>query len=205
MELITPGVGPSIDWGVAGRPLAGEERSGDLHVVKQFDDGVLAAVIDGLGHGDGAADVAASAGEILDRYAAEPLEQLAARCHDGLRHTRGAVMGLARFAHDGSMTWLAVGDAEGVIVPDGAEETGIRTLPQHRGIVGLNLPVLHAESVDLSPGDAVIMSTDGVDPRGLRRGLLRFTPQWLATDILGRSARANDDALVLVIRYRGSA
>jgi phosphoserine phosphatase RsbX len=205
MELSALRVGPSIDWGVAGRPLAGEERSGDLHMVKQFDDGVLAAVIDGLGHGDGAADVAASAAQILDRYADEPLERLVTRCHDGLRHTRGVVLGLAMFAHEGSMTWLAVGDAEGVLVPVSGDEDGIRTLPQHRGIVGGNLPPLHAESVDLSPGDAVIMATDGVDPSGLRRGLLRFTPQWLATDILGRSARANDDALVLVIRYRGSA
>lgn len=205
MELIALHVGPSIDWGVAGRPLAGQERSGDLHVVKQFDDGALVAAIDGLGHGNAAADAAASAGEILDRYAAEPLERLVARCHEGLRHTRGVVMGLARFPHKGSMTWLAVGDAEGVFVPDGADEEGIRSLPQHRGIVGLNLPALHPVGVDLSPGDVVIMATDGVSPGGLRRGLLRSTPQWLATDILAKSARANDDALVLVVRYRGSA
>ena len=205
MELSTPRAGASIDWGVAGRPIAGEERSGDLHVVRQVDDGVLAAVIDGLGHGDGAADVAASAGEILGRYAAEPVEQLAARCHEGLRHTRGVVMGLARFAHEGSMMWLAVGDAEGVFVPGGADEKSIRTLPQHRGIVGGNLPPLHPVRVDLSPGDVVVMATDGVDPGGLRRGLLRSTPQWLATDMLAKSARAHDDALVLVIRYRGAA
>jgi phosphoserine phosphatase RsbX len=202
---LTLRLGPAIDWGVAGRPLAGQERSGDLHVVKEFDDGVLVAAIDGLGHGDLAADAAASAAEILDQYAAEPLERLVTRCHEGLRGTRGAVMALARIPRGGSMMWLAVGDVEGRFVPDGADEGSVRSLPQHRGIVGLNLPVLHAESVDLSPGDAVIMATDGIRPDGLRRGLHRATPQWLATDILAKSARPNDDALVLVVRYRGSA
>jgi negative regulator of sigma-B (phosphoserine phosphatase) len=198
-------LGPQIDWGVAGRPVAGEERSGDLHLVKEFDDGILVAAIDGLGHGDEAADAAASAAWILERHAAEPLEHLVTRCHEGLRRTRGAVMALARFPGRGSMMWLAVGDAEGRFVPDGADEGGIQSLPQHRGVVGLNLPVLHSEGFELSPGDAVIMATDGIHPGGLRRGLQRSTPQWLATDILAKSARANDDALVLVVRYRGSA
>jgi phosphoserine phosphatase RsbX len=205
MELNAPHVGSAIRWGVAGRPLAGEERSGDLHVVTELDDGMLVAIIDGLGHGDGAADAAASAGEILERHAAEPLELLVPRCHEGMRHTRGAVMGLARFHDAGSMTWLAVGDAEGVLVPEDADQSPIRSMPQHRGIVGRNLPMLRSVSFDLTPGDLVIMATDGVGADGLRRSLLRSTPQWLATDILARSARPNDDALVLVVRYGGTA
>jgi phosphoserine phosphatase RsbX len=195
---------PPIDWGLAARPLAGEERSGDLHVVSEFDDGALVVAIDGLGHGGPAADAAASAGEILQRHPAEPLERLVTRCHEGLRGTRGVVMALARFPHHGPMTWLAVGDAEGRLIPGGGDEQGIRSLPQHRGVAGLNLPALHAESFDLSPGDVVIMATDGIRPDGLRRELLRSTPQWLATDILAKSSRENDDALVLVVRYRGS-
>jgi phosphoserine phosphatase RsbX len=200
MELNRLDLGSTIDWGIAGRPLAGEQRSGDLHVVKQLDDGALVAVIDGLGHGGEAADAAASAGRILDEHAAEPLERLVPRCHEGLRSSRGAVMGLARFRGGGSMTWLAVGDAEGVLVPDGADEGRIRSLPQHRGIVGRTLPALRPVSFDLAPGDLVIMATDGVSADGLRRPLFHSTPQWLANDILARSARPNDDALVLVVR-----
>jgi negative regulator of sigma-B (phosphoserine phosphatase) len=200
MELNALDFDSTIEWGVAERPLAGEERSGDLHVVKQLDDGTLVAVIDGLGHGGEAAGAATAAAQILEQHAAEALELLVRRCHEGLRSTRGAVMGLARFHGSGSMRWLAVGDAEGVLVPGGADEGRIRSLPQHRGIVGRNLPALRPESFDLAPGDLVIMATDGINSEGLRRPLLRSTPQWLANDILARSARVNDDALVLVVR-----
>jgi hypothetical protein len=171
--------------------------------VQRFEGGVLVAAIDGLGHGDGAAETSAGAGRILEQHAEEPLERLMTRCHEGLRTSRGAVIGLARFLPTGSMHWLAVGDAEGVVVAGAENGDRVRSLPQHRGIVGLNLPPLRPEHVDLSEGDLV--ATDGVHPDGLRRGLARSTPQWLANDILARSARANDDALVLVVRYTGSA
>lgn len=204
MELNTRRLGTAIECGVAGRPLEGFERSGDLHVVAELDDGMLVAVIDGLGHGGAAADAAAVGGEIIARYASEPLARLLPRCHEAMRHTRGAVMGLARFHDAGSMTWLAVGDAEGLLVPDGADQSRIRSMPQHRGIVGSNLPVLHPVSFDLGPGDLVVMASDGVRADGLRRTLGRATPQWLANDILARSARPNDDALVVVVRYGGA-
>ena len=43
--------GPWIEWGVATRALPGQAESGDRHLVQRFPDGVLAAVVDGLGHG----------------------------------------------------------------------------------------------------------------------------------------------------------
>jgi phosphoserine phosphatase RsbX len=203
MELSPPPVRSPVEWGVAGRPLAGEQRSGDLHVVRELDDGVLLGVIDGLGHGDGAAEAASVAGDVLRGDASEPLDRLMARCHDALRHTRGAVVALAIVPHTGPMRWLAVGDAEGVLVPAGPGGTAIRHLPQHRGIVGRNLPPLRVEVFDLSALDVLLMATDGISIDGLSRGPVRATSQWLANNILARSARANDDALVLVARRRG--
>ena len=47
-----------IEWGVASRALPGETRSGDLHVVESFAGGALVAAVDGLGHGEEAADAA---------------------------------------------------------------------------------------------------------------------------------------------------
>ena len=48
--------------------MAGTE-SGDSHVVKPSPEGVLAAVIDGVGHGNEAADAARIAGNDADRFA----------------------------------------------------------------------------------------------------------------------------------------
>ena len=55
----------ALERGEAGEPLAGEERSGDLAVWAPYAGGALVAAIDGLGHGDAAADAAEVAGEQL--------------------------------------------------------------------------------------------------------------------------------------------
>ena len=51
-----------ICWGVAEAPMLEGTTSGDSHVLKPSAEGVLAAVIDGIGHGDEAADAARIAG-----------------------------------------------------------------------------------------------------------------------------------------------
>ena len=42
---------PWVEWGVAQITFEGQTVCGDLHLVKSFADGVLTAVVDGLGHG----------------------------------------------------------------------------------------------------------------------------------------------------------
>lgn len=54
----------TIEWSVAARPMAGQTVSGDRHVVQFFEQGVLLAVIDGVGHGNEAHAVAEIAAEI---------------------------------------------------------------------------------------------------------------------------------------------
>jgi hypothetical protein len=49
---------PCIEWDVAMRALAGQVVSGDQYLGKPFVNGVLVAVIDGLGHGEDAAAAA---------------------------------------------------------------------------------------------------------------------------------------------------
>src|SRR5437773_3945378 len=106
-----------IQWGVAMRTLSGERESGDLHVVKSAGPGVLAGVVDGLGHGAEAASAARAAVAVLDQHAHEPLLPLLQRCHRALLGTRGVVLSLLLFdGAAGSMTWLGVGNVEGVLL-----------------------------------------------------------------------------------------
>src|SRR5215472_796354 len=59
-------------WGVATRALPGQTVSGDLHLVKEFRDGALLAVVDGIGHGAEATAAAGLAVRILEAHAEEP-------------------------------------------------------------------------------------------------------------------------------------
>ena len=120
-----------VDWGVAERSLSGEVESGDRCLVKPFPGGVLVAAVDGLGHGPEAAAAAARAIGTLERHAQDSVVSLVRRCHESLQGTRGAVMSLASLsAAEGTMTWLGVGNVEGVLIRSDA-----RMLPPRESLL----------------------------------------------------------------------
>jgi len=194
-----------LEWGAATWTMAGQLETGDLAVVAPFPSGMLAAVVDGLGHGVEAARAAEAAARVLRRFAAEPIDKLIERTHEALKDTRGAVMSMARFeGSDGTMTWVGVGNVEARLVPGPRRSEGIdRSMVLHGGIVGYRLPPLRPTSVLVSPGDVLILATDGV--RG-DVGLppdLSGSPEEIALRILADGNKETDDALVLVTRYLG--
>ncbi len=195
-----------IECGVASFTLPGQTESGDRHVVSFFPDGVLVAVLDGVGHGDEAAMAAQIASDILEDCASEPGITLIRRCHEALRSTRGVVMSLASldFAHD-IMTWVGVGNVLGVLFrlrnPLGLGQEALLLRP---GVVGAKLPALQASALPISPGDTLIFATDGVKQDFAEHCSPQESPQKLAETILARNRRGSDDALALVVRYTGS-
>jgi hypothetical protein len=196
---------PLIAWGAAARPLEGEAESGDLYVVQPFPKGVLVAAVDGLGHGPEAAAAARSAVAILKDYAHEPVISLLRRCHERLLRTRGAVMSLASFnALDSTMTWLGVGNVEGVLLrADAAADPPRENVLLRSGVVGYQLPTLHASILPVTRGDVLILATDGIRSGFAEDVSLSDPPQRIAEHILARRATGMDDALVVVARYLG--
>jgi phosphoserine phosphatase RsbX len=195
-----------LDWGVASRALPGEAESGDHHLVKLFPSGALAAVVDGLGHGDEAASAAKAALKVLESCAQDTAISLLKRCHESIRTTRGAVMSLATFnAIEGTMTWLGVGNVEGLLIRSDAEvRPRYESLLLRRGVVGSRLPPLYATILPVMRGDTLVFVTDGIRS-GFERGLtLTEPPQQMAKGILARHILGTDDALVLVVRYMGN-
>ena len=197
-----------IEWGVAAAPLAGETESGDLHLVKPVGRGMLVAAVDGLGHGAEAAAAARTAVATLDRHAEEFVLPLVRRCHEALQGKRGVVLSLAYL--DGvkqSMTWLSVGNVEGVLLYTDQTARPARpardTLLTRGGIVGSELPQLRAEVVPIAAGDILIFATDGIR-EGFAEDLQPDAgAQQLADQILAHYGKGTDDALVLVARYLG--
>jgi serine phosphatase RsbU (regulator of sigma subunit) len=194
-----------IEWGVAGQAFAGRAESGDQCLVESFPDGALVAVVDGLGHSLGAATVAKDAVTALEGHAHEPVASLLRRCHERLRGSRGVVMSLASFnAHGGTMTWLGVGNVEGLLLRgDGKADLKHERLLLRGGVVGYRLPTLRPVALTIMPGDTLIFATDGIRSSFADNLTLDGTPQQAAERILARHGRETDDALVLVARYVG--
>lgn len=191
-----------VEYGVASFVLPGQQESGDRHLICPNQDGVLIAVIDGLGHGEEAANAAKVASSILEADRDEPIISLVERCHQQLRETRGVVLSLAAIdvAH-GMMTWLGVGNVQGLLTRAGAPKGAIHEILMLRGgVVGSQLPPLQAAVLPVRREDTVIFVTDGIR-RGFSESLSSLEgPQRAADRILESYRSGTDDALVLIAR-----
>lgn len=198
---------PLIEWGVAGRTMEGQGESGDQYVLQPFPYGVLVGVADGLGHGTEAAIASTTAVATLKVAANEPVVSLLNRCHEALRSTRGAVISLASLnALDNTMSWISVGNVEGLLLraKEGIGRDREYVLPRG-GVVGYRLPPLQATVLMVEKGDTLIFATDGIH-NGFADELVRSDPpQQIADYILRTHGKDTDDALVLVVRYLGEA
>jgi negative regulator of sigma-B (phosphoserine phosphatase) len=194
-----------VEYGVAKFVLTGQEESGDHHLVCRNRNGVLVAAIDGIGHGEEAANAAKAAAALLKSSADEPIISLVERCHEGLRATRGVVLSLACIdAEHGMMTWLGVGNVQGVLMrSDSKKGNAQESLLLRAGVVGSQLPALQATVLPIVPGDTLFFATDGVRSDFSVTLSARENPQKAADRILEQYRSGNDDALVLVSRLKG--
>jgi negative regulator of sigma-B (phosphoserine phosphatase) len=193
----------ALERGEAGAPLAGESRSGDLAVFAPYDGGALVAAIDGLGHGDGAADASEVAAASFRANPTEPLESLLKRCHHALRSTRGVVATLAWFdLATGGLAWTGIGNVEGRLVrADRSQGDAADSPTLFGGVIGWSLPAVRLVRTRLSPGDCVVMATDGI-AANFGSALLPGVPApEQARRVLESHSRGSDDALVVAVRY----
>lgn len=195
-----------LEWGAAGRPRAGQVLSGDRHVVTAVGEGVLVGAVDGLGHGPEARRAALAALATVQAFAHEDLPRLMSRCHEALAGTRGAVMSLARFAAaPRTLAWLAVGNVAGWL-KQSARDSACLPLLARAGLVGHGrLPALHPTVLPLAPDDTLVVVTDGIAGDVTQALRPSVTPASLARQMLQEFGRPDDDALVVIARYRGVA
>lgn len=194
-----------MEWASATRTLPGQSQCGDRYVVRRRIDSVLAAVVDGLGHGREAAVAAERVVAIIEDYVdSESLVSLVERCHSNLRGTRGVVMSLAMFDSERTMTWMGIGNVEGRLLRKSAGVVQVReTLLLRAGVVGERLPLLHPSKVALMRDDVLVFATDGIDGGFIEEIKIDMEPQRIAEGIIAHHSKKTDDALAFVARYVG--
>lgn len=194
-----------LEWGAASAVLPGQATSGDMYLVKAFPGGALAAVVDGLGHGEEALLASRRAIDLLSSQAGESVITQVNRCHEALRSTRGVAMTLVSFDFiENIVTVLGIGNVETVLVRGNRSATpSSETMLLRAGVVGYHLPPLRANVLPINPGDVVLFCTDGIDVSFTNRLSAADPPGRLANRILEEHFKGNDDALVLAVRFHG--
>jgi len=177
---------------VAARPARGETVSGDRAFVQRFEAGFVLAVIDALGHGPHADDVAKKADAVLATLsAATTIEKVFSDMHRALRGTRGAAMTLVR----GSQREIETAGIGNV----GLRGRGMSvTFTPTSGILGAHhRPLRVARSPLTTPGRLVLFS-DGISRRFDLDAASSLSIEALGTKLLSDHGADHDDATVLV-------
>ena len=103
------------------------------------------------------------------------------------------------------MSWTGVGNVDGILLRLSARpEQRNEAIAVRGGVVGYQLPSLNAKTLAVSPGDTLIMATDGIRTGFAARLAIGHDPQEIAESILARFGKRSDDAHVIVTRYLGS-
>lgn len=164
------------------------------------------AVVDGIGHGEHAAAAAHASISFLGADPWKAMPALIQGCHEALRRTRGVVMSLIQIdATADKLTWVGVGNVEGQLIsPTKPTRAMLGSIPLRGGVVGARLPALSPSTIPIAPGDLLVVATDGISAAFADDLVATADPvQKIADRILAQHGRENDDALVLVARYRG--
>jgi serine phosphatase RsbU (regulator of sigma subunit) len=178
----------------------GERVSGDATLIRPLEHGLFVAIVDVLGHGPEANELTHVIEAFLDRHATADVSSLMARLHQRLKGTRGAAVGLCAVdATAGKVAYVGIGNTS--IRRFGESET---RLVSQDGVVGQNVRTPLLQTLDLEPGDLILLYTDGVSDRFTAAeypGVLRHALKDVARIVLDRFGKDHDDSACIAIRY----
>jgi hypothetical protein len=183
------------------RPFKGLTVCGDNFVLEQTaDGGFLAAVIDGLGHGYEAWGAAERAAEVIRASFDLGVSAIVARCHQELRTTRGAAVGVLKVEESGTGEFCGVGNIE--VQALNGQAPSVFCLA---GIAGHNMRTSKVMPFQMKSGDIYCLMSDGVSTRGNLKSCLPGPPVGVARRIVELWGRAHDDATAVVVGFGETA
>lgn len=177
-------------------PCQGFDRNGDAVVVRSTAGGTLLAVVDALGHGPTAADIADRA---VAHLGEAPLEQgvigVMEGLHAALRGTRGAAA-MVSLLRGGRLEGCGVGNVEmrslRAYVP----------VMQSPGILGVRVRRYNVFAGDISPGARIVLFSDGISAQAPVGQTERMHTREACEFLYRGYRRSHDDATVLVADVR---
>ena len=174
-------------------PCAGHEANGDIVVIRKGEDRTLVAVVDALGHGPTAAEIATrAASHLATAKLTGGILSVMEQLHTALSGTRGAA----------AMVLLLGGSSvEGC----GVGNVDLRSLGSYvpvvlsPGILGVRVRRYNVFKGELTTGTRLVVFSDGISSHAP----IAETKDMLATEacefLFQRYRRSHDDATILVI------
>lgn len=171
---------------------------GDAQLVADDGDSVVVAVVDGLGHGPGAAEASEAFIEFVKENLSKPVDQLMLEGSKHIAGTRGAAAALVRLDRQaGTLSFCGIGN----IHFHSAAETPMNPvcLP---GIVGHRMRKVVPYQFALPESGVFVLASDGISSRiHMEDYTDKTTPQEVADAILVQHGKFHDDATCVALAY----
>jgi serine phosphatase RsbU (regulator of sigma subunit) len=182
------------------RTCPGEWVSGDAVVIRSTERGLIAAIVDVLGHGPEAHELAVVIDAYLTRQTGTDVFDLMTSLHQHVKGTRGAAVGLCEIdAATGRTAYVGTGNT--VLRRFGKADT---RLVSQDGVLGQNMRTPRPQTLQLETGDLIVLYTDGVRDRFTSDdypGVFHHAPKEVARTIIERFGKNHDDAACIAVRY----
>jgi negative regulator of sigma-B (phosphoserine phosphatase) len=177
-----------------------EAECGDTGVIKELDGLLFLALVDVLGHGREAHDVALTAQAYLEDNCRQAPVEVMQGLHRRLKGTRGAVAAVCRLdTATGELIYVGMGN----IVVRVLGPRAVRFVARD-GVVGYMMSTVRQQAVKLLAGDVLVMYSDGIKEHfelSGRPDILSGNAESIATALLEQFWKQNDDASCIVLKY----
>ena len=190
-----------MEVGAVNVHLAGEQVSGDAFAISEIGERLRLLVVDGLGHGQGAADAALAACAVFrDAEATLTLPELLARMHRALAGTRGAAAAVAEIDRGKELLRFAgIGNVAGSIVSSGSSRSTVSLY----GTMGHDARRFQEFTYPFLRESLFVLHSDGISSRwnlADAPGLAARRPTLIAGVLYRDFGRPRDDATAVVLR-----
>jgi len=200
LARISPPAEAGMTVGWAGRPISGEDVSGDSWALRQEGETSLFIVADGLGHGIQAAEASAEAISAFRTSSDTNPSQLVQRVHRALRGTRGAAVAVASLDRNKRVVrYAGIGNIAGYVVSPAKTQFMI----SHNGTAGHEATHFQEFLYPFPEASLLIMHSDGLSTSwnlGAYPGLQMRHPGVIAGILYRDASRSRDDVCVVVAK-----
>jgi negative regulator of sigma-B (phosphoserine phosphatase) len=191
-----------VEHGAVVRPKHGERVSGDAAFAVNIEGGVVGVIVDVLGHGHDAHELATRIEAHMHTSAGPDVVGTLTSLHERFRGSRGAAMGVCMIeSATGLVHYCGIGNT----VARCFGEAEARLVSRDGVVGGITMRTPIEQTWAAGDGGVVVLYTDGVASHfesGEYPGLRSDDPAAAAETIVRRFGKAHDDASCLVLRYR---
>ena len=189
-----------VDYFLTIRPLIKNVECGDTGIIKEFNHKLFIGIIDVLGHGKEAYEIAVISKKYLENNYHKDLIVIMKGLHKHLRNSRGAVAGLCLIdLISGELKYVCVGNITARIL--GANT--VRIVPRP-GIIGYAIRTPREERKKLYNNDVLLLYTDGIKEHFELEDypeLIQDDARTIASNIINKFGKKNDDAACFALRF----